>query len=76
MIQTSTHHDLIKFLYDETSAKEDNDMQRRLMADENLLEEFMQMIVLKSALEEVCLNPSDQVIQNILHYSKSFKTHI
>jgi thiaminase len=75
MIKTSTHHDLIRFLYDETSSREDREMQRYLLADENLLEEFMQMVILKTSLDDICITPSDEVVENILNYSKTYKQH-
>lgn len=76
MIKTSTHHDIIRFIYDETSKKENKELQKLIAADEELLEEFMQIIILKSSLDKVCINPSEQTIRNILKYSKNFDEHV
>lgn len=72
MIKTSTHHDLIRFIYDETSDDEDKEFQKLIAADEEILEEFMQIIILKSSLDNICIDPSELTIRNILKYSKNF----
>jgi predicted nucleic acid-binding protein len=75
MIKTFTRIDLIRFLYKETTKEEDKKIRKALLVDEDLKEEFKNLKKLIRDIENIELEPSDEVLKKILNYSKSLNLH-
>ena len=73
MTKTSTQNDLIRFLYDETSKEESEQLQNALICEGELLDEFNQLASTKSMLSGLLYDPSKESLNTILDYSKSTK---
>ena len=71
MIKTFTPNDVIRYLYNETSEEENKAIAQALIIDAELLEIYMQLKQSSEKLDEIEKNPSENVINNILNYSKS-----
>jgi hypothetical protein len=75
MIKTSTRIDLIRFLYKETTKEEEKLIRKALLTDDELLEEFKSLKKLVRNIEEINIEPSDEVCKKILLYSKNINLH-
>ena len=75
MIKTFTRTDLIRFIYKETTKEEEKRIKRALLTDDVLGEEYKSLKKLVRNLDEVQLNPSDEVCEKILLYSKTLNLH-
>lgn len=73
MTKTSTQNDLIRFLYDETSKEESEQLQNALICEGDLLDEFNQLASTKAMLSGLLYEPSKESVNTILDYSKSTK---
>jgi hypothetical protein len=71
MIKTFTQADLIRYLYHETTEKEEREINRALITDTHLREQYNSMCALKREMDIAQLDPSAETVQNILHYSGS-----
>lgn len=71
MIKTFTPNDVIRYLYNETSEEENKAIAQALIIDAELLEIYMQLKQSAEKLDEIEKDPSENVINNILNYSKS-----
>jgi hypothetical protein len=75
MIKTSTRIDLIRFLYKETTKEEEKLIRKALLFDDELREEFKNLKKLIRNIEEINIEPSDEVCNKILLYSKNVNLH-
>jgi hypothetical protein len=75
MIKTFTPDDLVRYLYKETSEKENKEISQSLLCDTELLDMFKQLASMKRELNLIVKEPSDRVVNNILQYSRSFEMH-
>lgn len=66
--------DLIRYVYDETTEEENILLESIIFENEELEQRFFELLQIKRELEKVDYTPSDKSIENILGYSKSFKT--
>lgn len=75
MTQTFTliHDDVIRYLYNETSTTENEYIEEELLLDNNLLDFYLDCLNLKSGLNEIRLEPSQQVVNRILSFSANYK---
>lgn len=73
MIKTFTQNDLIRFLYHETSEQEEREINKALICDSELQEQYKELIATKSQLDVARLEPSAMVVENILNYSRSLQ---
>jgi hypothetical protein len=75
MTQTFTlvHDDVIRYLYNETSTTENEHIEEELLLDNNLLDFYLDCLNLKSGLNEIRLEPSQQVVNRILSFSANYK---
>ena len=58
MIRTFTQHDLIRFLYRETTAEESRDIERMIHVDPSLQHELKLLAETISVLDDALLSPS------------------
>lgn len=75
MIKTFTPDDLVRYLYKETSEKENREISQALLCDAKLLDMFKQLATMKRKLNFAVKNPSERVVNDILQYSRSFQLH-
>ena len=78
MIQTFTLDDAVRYTYEEMSAEEARRFEEALCLDSKLMDMFQKMHSVKSRLENVSVDiePSSQVINNILAYSKTYDIRV
>ncbi|MGK7394543.1 MAG: hypothetical protein ACNS62_08215 [Candidatus Cyclobacteriaceae bacterium M3_2C_046] len=75
MTKTFTHDDIIRYVYQETSESENKEIEQLLLCDSELLDLYNQLINIKDSLNDIMKVPSDESVDNILHYSRSMNYH-
>ena len=72
MTQTYTKqlNDVVRYIYDETSKKENAEIQESLARDVNLLDFYLDSLNIKAEMEKIKMIPSDQSISKVLAYSR------
>jgi hypothetical protein len=76
MIQTFTQHDVIRYVYQETTEVEDILIQDGFVHDPEMLEFYLDMLDVKAGLDKSYRQPSERSIDNILAYSRNHeKSH-
>jgi hypothetical protein len=73
MIKTFTQNDLIRYLYHETTERETKEINKALICDAELQEQYNELTATKNRLDEARMVPSALVVNNILNYSQSFQ---
>jgi len=72
MIQTFTQHDVIRYVYQETTEEENLMIQDGLVHDTEMLEFYLDMLDVKAGLDKSFQQPSERSIDNILAYSRNY----
>jgi hypothetical protein len=76
MIQIFTQHDVIRYVYQETTETEDLLIQDGFVHDPEMLEFYLDMLDVKAGLDKSYRQPSERSIDNILAYSRNHeKSH-
>ena len=75
MIKTFTQNDLIRYIYQETTLEESDEIRSALLFDEHLNEDYNHLKQTIVSLDKVEKQPSKNSIDRILSYSKSFDLH-
>lgn len=70
MIKTFTQEELIKYVYDEVTSAQKQQIELALHFDEELREKCADLIMAKEAVEKVRYTPGNRAIGNILAYSR------
>ena len=70
MIQTFTQHDVIRYVYQETTETEDLLIQDGFVHDPEMLEFYLDMLDVKAGLDKSYRQPSERSIENVLAYSR------
>jgi hypothetical protein len=68
------HQNLILHLYGELPKSQRTNMQASLILNQNLSDEADELIEVQGLLNELCEEPDDSCLGNILKYSTSFAT--
>ena len=71
MIKTFTQNDVIRFVYDEVSTEERSQMEELLLIDASFQKLYRSLRKTKVEIKKSALEPSENVINRILNYSKS-----
>jgi hypothetical protein len=71
MTKTFTQNDLIRYLYHETTEKEEQEINKALLCDTDLRALYKSMCSIKKEMDSAQLEPSPKTVMNILNYSKS-----
>ena len=71
MTKTFTQDDVIRFIYNETTATESHQLKQAMLCDAELQEEYKEMMTTRGQLDKSMKDPSDRVVSNIISYSKS-----
>ncbi|PWK23007.1 hypothetical protein LV89_03275 [Arcicella aurantiaca] len=76
MIQTFTQHDVIRYVYQETTEEENLLIQDGLVHDAEMLEFYLDMLDVQAGLDRSYRQPSERSIDKVLAYSRnSQKSH-
>lgn len=76
MEKISTNLDLIRSLYNETTASDNQILQQEMTNDADLKAEYTLLREAKESLPKVLFNPSESVLDRILAYSRTTATHV
>ena len=71
MIKTFTQNDLMRYLYHETTEKEEQEICKALLTDSELRVMYQSMLALKAEMDKAQLEPSPSTVLNILSYARS-----
>jgi len=71
MIKTFTQNDVIRFVYDEVSTEERSQFNDLLLIDLDFQHMYVNHTKMKNQIVKSTLEPSENVINRILTYSKS-----
>lgn len=69
MIQTFTHNDLIRYAYNETTDEENLQIEEALTQEPDMLNYYLNVLDIQSALSADKMEPSERSVRNILAYS-------
>jgi hypothetical protein len=72
MIKISTPNDVIRYVYNEVSSQESEELKSLLLWDNDLADLIQDLSEVKKSVSKINMEPSDRVINNILNYSKSY----
>lgn len=75
MIKTFTQDDLIRYIYQETTAEESIEIETALIFDEALSDSYNELSKTVDLLKQVQVKPSEGTVDRILSYSKSYDLH-
>ena len=75
MIQTFTHDDIIRYVYEETTADENQQIEEALVEDPDLLMFYLDIADIKEGLNKVQLQPSGRTVERILAFSSNFSVN-
>jgi hypothetical protein len=71
MTKTFTENDLLRYAYGETSKIENVEIENALLCDEELQENYNQLVTTLSELDKCMVQPRLSSVQGILEYSRS-----
>ncbi len=76
MIKTSTHNDLIQYIYDELALDEKLLFENTLAQNQELAEHCAELLILQEKLTGQLKAPSEKTIDAILTYSKTLSLQL
>lgn len=65
----------MRYLYHETTEKEEQEINKALLADNELRELYQSMSTMKNELDKAQLEPAASTVLNILSYSRNEQHH-
>lgn len=68
MTKTFTQSDLVRFIYQETTEEEAQEINRVLASDPELQRQYRELLLSKNSLDKATLEPSAHAVENILTY--------
>ena len=71
MIKTFTPDDLLRYLYEDTSVEETQEIEKALLNDASLQEEFELLQSDLGLLDELKYEPSERCIDHIMDYARA-----
>jgi len=71
MYQNIFPNKIIKYIYKELTEEERADLVPELFQDNQLNEEFNELLTIKEQLDQIELAPSKECIDNILNFSRT-----
>jgi hypothetical protein len=73
MNKTFTFDHLLLLAYNETSKSETEEICQFLSDDEEMLEEYLSILSVKDNLDEIAIDPSDDIITGLINYSNALE---
>ncbi|WP_338873488.1 hypothetical protein WBJ53_30670 [Spirosoma sp. SC4-14] len=74
MIKTFTQDDVIRYVYEETSAEENLLIEDAMMSEPELMTFFLEALELRALMNKIERQPRESTVQAILTYSKHHST--
>ncbi|WP_080058904.1 hypothetical protein [Spirosoma aerolatum] len=71
MIKTFTQDDVIRYVYEETSAEENLLIEDALMSEPELMTFFLEALELRALMNKIERQPRPDTVQTILDYSQN-----
>lgn len=71
MTKVFTKNDLVRYIYKETSQKENSQIEALLATDDEFYQNYLHLLETKESVEVYQESPDKQIIDNILAYSKT-----
>lgn len=71
MTKTFTQDDVIRYIYEDISTGEGEEIKQAILCDAELQDLYKELVAMKAQLDQSMKAPSDKVTQSILNYSKS-----
>ncbi|UII34104.1 hypothetical protein LVD17_09785 [Fulvivirga ulvae] len=71
MTKTFTQDDVIRYVYDEISGEDREEIKQAIICDSELQDLYKELVAIKRQLDQSMKSPSDKVTESILNYSKS-----
>lgn len=65
----------MRYLYHETTEKEQQEISKALLADNTLRELYQSMSAMKTEMDKAQLEPASSTVLNILSYSRNEQHH-
>lgn len=72
MIKTFTHQKLLRYVYNELPANEQQEIEQALQHDPELAATCADLLVAQRALDNLRRGPSQRTTDSILQYSRTF----
>lgn len=72
MIKTITQDELMKYVYGETSAEENEQIEISLSLDEELKNDLSDFTFIKNEIKKIDLSPSQRMVDNLIFFSKNY----
>lgn len=63
----------MRYLYQETTEKENLEISKALLADNDLQQAYQQLVMLKQEMDATQLQPSSSTVLNILSYARNIQ---
>lgn len=70
MTKTHTQHDVIRYIYRETSEEEDLAIRNAMLLDQNLMDFYKEMNALAQQIKILEAEPSTRAIKAIIDYAQ------
>lgn len=70
---TSTQDDVVRYLYNETSALENASIEEAMLYDKKTFDFYLELAELKLELDQALISPPDRAIERILGYSRNYQ---
>ncbi len=71
MTKYFTPNDLLRYIYQEMSEDENEGLVQALHKDETLMQEYLELLSTMEQLDQLILEPSQNVVNSILNMAKS-----
>jgi hypothetical protein len=72
MTQTFTPDDVLRYVYEETSAQENLLIEDAFLGDTSLLEFYLETLEMKLLMNKISRTPHDRVVNKILDFSRNY----
>lgn len=72
MIKTFTQDDVVRYVYEETSAEDNQIIEDALMAEPSLMSFFLETIEMRALLNKIERQPRESTVDAILTYSRNY----
>lgn len=72
MIKTFTQDDVVRYVYEETSAEENMIIEDALMTEVNLMTFFLETVEMRALLNKIERQPRQSTVDSILNYSRNY----
>ncbi len=72
MIKTFTQNDVLRYVYEETSAEENLIVEDALMTEPEMMSYFLETLELRALMNKIERQPRPSTVDSILNYSRNY----